>query len=170
MAYIVKQPASHGRIIIYLAESRHIPGKGARQIRTYLGSLDVKNNELILNAKAKEPNPEVLELLKANGIAYGSQKSDGPGRKHSRKASLSMQKQLMSDLEESDVFEVGRVNCFIYLATESGLLRCIEKTFGDINQRILSASIYQASEAMPLYLAEEWASDMITTTKAELCL
>jgi len=109
LAYIVKQPASHGRIIIYLAESQHIPGKGARQIRTYLGSLDVENNELILNAKAKEPNPEVLELLKAKGIAYGSQKSDGPGRKHTRKASLSIQKQLMSDLEKSDVFEVGRV-------------------------------------------------------------
>ena len=160
MAYIVKQPASHGRIIIYLAESRHIPGKGARQIRTYLGSLDTKSNELILNAKAKEPNPEVLELLKAKGIAYGNRKADGPGRKHTRKASPSMQKQLMSDLEKSDVFEVGRVNCFNFLATESGLLSCLEKTFGDISKRILSAAIYQASEAMPLYLAGEWASDI----------
>ena len=159
MAYIVKQPASHGRINIYLTESRHIPGKGARQIRTYLGKLDVKNSELILSAKAKEPKPEVLELLKAKGITYSKRKSDGPGRKQTRKDSPSMQKQIMNDLEKSDVFEVGRVNCFNYLANESGLLSCLEKTFGDMSQRILSAAIYQASEAMPLYLAGEWASD-----------
>ena len=58
---IVNHPASYVRINIYLPESLLIPGRGARKIRTYLGTLYVENNELILNAKAKTQILEAFE-------------------------------------------------------------------------------------------------------------
>lgn len=160
MAYIVKQAATHGRINIFLAENHHIPKKGPRQIRTYIGKLDTENNELILSSKQPEPSENLIELLSAKGITYRNKKADGPGRKQIRKYSASSCKKQINSIEKSAVFEVGRLNAFDYLAKESGLSECLSNTYGEnTGKRLLSAAIYQASEAMPLYLAGEWADD-----------
>lgn len=160
MAYIVKQSATHGRINVFLAENHHIPQKGPRQTRTYIGILDVETNELILSSKQPEPNEALIELLSAKGITYNNKKANGPGRKQTRKTSASSHTKLINSIEKSGVFEIGRLNAFNYLAKESGLSACLSNTYGEVlGKRLLSAAIYQASEAMPFYLAGEWADD-----------
>jgi len=158
MSYIVKQKASGNRINIYLAENNHIPEKGPRQTRIYIGVLDTKTNELILSRTQPEPNETLIELLSSKNIFYKGKKSSGRGRKRKEKINNEANQNMLEKIKNAEIIETGRNDALDYVAHESGLFSSLEKTFGtkDANQ-ILSIAKYQASETMPLYLAAEWS-------------
>lgn len=156
MAYIVKQPATGGRIHIHLARNHHDPEKrGARQSREYLGVLDDKKNELLLGAGKPEPTEEVIQLLLAKGIQYNGRSSIGPGRKRIRPV-----KNLAKLIKQPVIEEIGRLEALSQMAGKCGLRQALSDSFGEnIGLRILQLAIYQASEGKPLYLAEDWAEE-----------
>ena len=82
MAYIVKQRTKTGRTNIYVAESHHVPTKGARQTRRYLGVLSDDKSELLLNSASKEGlSEEIIALLKKKEIEFKGKNAGSVGRK-----------------------------------------------------------------------------------------
>jgi len=162
MAYIVKQKTKTGRTNIYVADNHHIPGKGSRQTRRYLGVLSEDKSELFLCATSSEKiSDDIMLLLEKKGIAFKGQRADGPGRKSTQHKDGGEQERLTKrTLASSATFEHGRIDLLRELASQSTLSLCLEQAFGkDLADRIFALSAYQVCESSTLYLASDWCED-----------
>lgn len=156
MAYVVKQRI-RGKIYVYRAENIYRPEIGQpRQKRVYLGTLD-GDGHFMLGKNVAEPGADTVSLLARAGIDY----SPGMKRKRRRCSCGSVMTDGRCPLCSgaiSGVFRVGVPHLFRTIASESGLLGCLEDTFGSNAHVLFSLAMHRAATGKPLYLAEQWLS------------
>jgi len=169
MGYIVKQPYRTKTYVLF-ATNQHIPGKGARQHRRYLGALDITTNTLILGKQVPEPTDEVLTALTRAGIQYTGRRQVAHllSRAGVFPASAGDYSALSASptalLRLRTVEQVGDVHMLLALADQIGLAATLHQVYGaSVGRALLVLALHQVATHDPFYLAASWFDQLSAT-------